>query len=96
MNFLKFLPFFAFFVVCVFAAAQPAAEQPAKRQVPNYPAELNTIIDGGSQLLGGETFDQLKSIVSNANDLLTPTFVNNTLTIINDIGPVSSYWTLLL
>ena len=83
MNLIKLLPLLALFVFCVLATAEPVE----KRQ--NYPADLGTIIDGGSQILGGEYLDDLKSVLSNANSLLTPEFVNNTLTIINTLGPVS-------
>ncbi|KAH8424331.1 uncharacterized protein LDX57_002082 [Aspergillus melleus] len=63
--------------------------------------DLQTIVKGGAVLLGGDTpknlqkllssknIDKLQGLVDNADTLLTPSFVNDTTTLIEDATPVS-------
>lgn len=64
--------------------------------------DLQVIVKGGAVLLGGDTpknlqkllsgknIDKLQNLVNNADTLLTPHFVNDTTTLIEDATPVSS------
>ena len=63
--------------------------------------DLQTIVKGGAVLLGGDTpknlqkllssgnIDKLQGIVDNADNLLTPKFVNETTVLIDAASPVS-------
>ncbi|EAW09900.1 uncharacterized protein ACLA_041160 [Aspergillus clavatus NRRL 1] len=64
--------------------------------------DLQTVVKGGAVLLGGDNpqniakllsrdnVNKLQDIVDNAHTLLTPTFANETLTLIGDATPLVS------
>lgn len=69
----------------VLAAPEPMPAPAPNPQVPDIGATLGAL----GNLLQGQTLDNIVSLVDNGAALLTPTFVNQTQTLISIISGVS-------